>query len=112
SPDNQQWEVNGLAWGLDGWVYGASSIANNPIRIGDTGRTIALGGRDFRMNPDTLAFEPAAGRTQFCRVRDDFDHWFGNDNSTPLWHYPLEDRYVRRNPEVAYPPAKVAVVAD
>jgi len=112
SPDNQQWEVNGLTWGLDNWVYGASSIHNEPIQTGETDHTLELGGRDFRLNPDTLAFEPAAGRTQFCRVRDDFDNWFGNDNSNSLWHYPLEDRYVRRNPEVAYPPPKVAVVAD
>ena len=63
------------------------------------------------MNPDTLAFEPAAGRTQFCRSRDDFDNWFGNDNSTPLWHYPLPDRYVRRNPHVPTPPPRVAVAA-
>jgi putative membrane-bound dehydrogenase-like protein len=111
-PDNQQWEVNGLTWGLDNWVYGASSIHNNPIKLGESEQTIDLGGRDFRMNPDTLAFEPAAGRTQFCRVRDDWGNWFGNDNSNSLWHYPLEDRYVRRNPHVAYPPPRVAVVAD
>lgn len=111
-PDNQQWEVNGLTWGLDNWVYGASSIHNDPIKLGESERVIDLGGRDFRMNPDTLAFEPAAGRTQFCRVRDDWGNWFGNDNSNSLWHYPLEDRYVRRNPHVAYPPPRVAVVAD
>ena len=112
SPDNQQWEVNGLTWGLDNWVYGASSIKNDPIRREGAGESIDLGGRDFRMNPDTLAFEPAAGRTQFCRVRDDFGNWFGNDNSNPLWHYPLEERYVRRNPHATYPGPKVPVVAD
>jgi putative membrane-bound dehydrogenase-like protein len=112
SPDNQQWSVNGLAWGLDNWVYGASSVRNDPIAIGDTGRTVDLGGRDFRMNPDTLAFEPASGRTQYCRVRDDFDHWFGNDNSNPLWQYPLEERYVARNPYVTPPAPRAAIVAD
>jgi putative membrane-bound dehydrogenase-like protein len=109
SPDNQQWEVNGLAWGLDNWVYGASSIHNEPIHVGETDHTIELGGRDFRMNPDAGAFEPAAGRTQFCRVRDDWGNWFGNDNSNPLWNYPLEDRYARRNPHVAAPPPNVYV---
>jgi putative membrane-bound dehydrogenase-like protein len=112
SPDNQQWEVNGLTWGLDNWVYGASSIHNDPINVNGSEKPLELGGRDFRMNPDTLAFEPAAGRTQFCRVRDDWGNWFGNDNSNPLWHYPLEERYVRRNPHVAYPGPRVAVVAD
>jgi putative membrane-bound dehydrogenase-like protein len=112
NPDNQQWEVNGLSWGLDNWVYGASSIRNDPIRMADGKAPLELGGRDFRMNPDTGAFEPAAGRTQFCRVRDDFGNWFGNDNSNPLYHYPLEERYVRRNPNVTYPSPKVSVVAD
>jgi putative heme-binding domain-containing protein len=45
------------------------------------------------------------------RVRDDFDNWFGNDNSTLLWHYPLPDQYVRRNPHVAYPDPRVNVTA-
>ena len=109
SPENQQWEVNGLGWGLDNWVYGAGSIRNNPVHVAGTGRVVEIGGRDFRMDPDTLAFEPASGRTQFCRVRDDFGDWFGNDNSNPLWHYPLEDRYVRRNPFVTPPPPRVYV---
>jgi putative membrane-bound dehydrogenase-like protein len=113
SPDNQQWEVNGLAWGLDNWVYGASSIRNDPIHVGGKPepRHVELGGRDFRMNPDTLAFEPASGRTQFCRVRDDWDNWFGNDNSNPLWHYPLPERYLARNPHVPAPSPRVYVAA-
>ena len=45
-------------------------------------------------------------------MRDDFGNWFGNDNSNPLWHYPLEERYVRRNPHVTYPGPRAAVVAD
>src|SRR5205814_1646123 len=48
----------------------------------------------------------------FCRVRDDWNNWFGNDNSNPLWHYPLEERYIRRNPHVTYPGPRQPVVAD
>ena len=111
SPDNQQWAVNGLSWGLDNRVHGASSVSNDRVRVGDTGRFVDLGGRDFRMDPDAPAFEPAAGRSQFGRTRDDWGNWFGNDNSTPLWHYPVPEQYARRNPHVAPPAVRVAVAA-
>ncbi|HEV8606987.1 MAG TPA: neutral/alkaline non-lysosomal ceramidase N-terminal domain-containing protein, partial [Tepidisphaeraceae bacterium] len=108
-PENQQWEVNGFSWGLDGWVHGASSIRNNVIKCIQTGKEVELGGRDFRMRPDTGEFEAAAGRTQFGRVRDDFGNWFGNENSVVLWHYPLAEQYLRRNPHVPSPNPRVAV---
>src|SRR6266478_1580100 len=73
------------------------------------GKTVELGNRDFRMNPDTGDLEPATGRTQQGRVRDDWGNWFGCDNSNLLWHYPLADHYLRRNPHVAPPPAAVFV---
>lgn len=109
SPQNEQWEVNGLSLGLDNWVYGASSVVNKPINVAATGKVINLGNRDFRMNPDTGEFEAASGRTQWCRVRDDWGNWFGNDNSNLLWHYPLPEHAARRNPYVAAPPPAVSV---
>jgi putative membrane-bound dehydrogenase-like protein len=112
SPDNEQWEVNGLCYGLDNWVYAGSSIHNNPIRVIATGQVIQLGNRDFRFNPDNSAFEPASGHTQFNRIRDDFGNWFGNDNSNLLWHYPLAEHYVRRNPHVAAPNPAVHIPSD
>ncbi len=45
--------------------------------------------------------EPATGRTQQGRVRNDFDEWFGCDNSDLGRHYPIADHYLRRNPYVA-----------
>ena len=108
-PLNEQWLVNGLSWGLDNWIYGASSITNGPIEVVGGHSSIQLGGRDYRIHPDTLEFEPAAGRTQYCRVRDDWGNWFGNDNSNLLWHYPLAEQYVRRNSNVTVPPTQVLV---
>ena len=68
-------------------------------------------GRDFRMNPDSGAFETVAGLTQHGRVRDDWGHWFGCDNGSALFHYPLHEHYARRNPQVATPPPSVNVPA-
>ena len=69
---------------------------------------VALGDRD-RIKPDTGELEPATGQTQQGRVRDDRGNWFGCDNSNLLWHYPLDEQYLRRNPHVAYPNTTVNV---
>ena len=54
---------------------------------------------------------PESGPSQFGRVRDDWGNWFGVQNSWPLWHYVLADRYLRRNPTYAAPDPRVQVRA-
>ncbi|MEI6534767.1 MAG: PVC-type heme-binding CxxCH protein, partial [Verrucomicrobiaceae bacterium] len=109
SEGNQQLRVNGLRWGMDGWVYcagGAHTVDYNTstsIVNKITGGKIELGARDFRFKPDTGEFDPQTGPAQFGRARDDWDHWFGVQNSKPLWHYVLQDHYLRRNPNVIPP---------
>ncbi len=113
---NQQLRVNGLRWGLDGWVYCANGAhhpgygADRRIEAVKTGATVALGSRDFRFRPDTGEIDPLSGPSQFGRNRDDWGNWFGEQNSHPLWHYVLEDRYVRRNPHFASPDPRKQVV--
>ena len=52
-----------------------------------------------------------SGPSQFGRNRDDWGRWFGTQNSRPLWHYVLDDRYLRRNPHYAAPdPTRQIVV--
>jgi putative membrane-bound dehydrogenase-like protein len=115
---NQQHRVNGFAWGLDGWIYGANGDSGGSIVRSDamfarwkasrgasalqlTNAPISISGRDFRFRPDTGEFEAIEGQTQFGRVRDDWGNWFGNANYTWLWHYPLPARYLARNPHLA-----------
>ena len=43
----------------------------------------------FACTPDTGAFEPVKRLTQQGRARDDWGDWFGCDNSTLAWHYPI-----------------------
>jgi putative membrane-bound dehydrogenase-like protein len=97
---NYQARVNSLEYGLDGWVYGSCGLFGGTIQS-FTGKTLALGDRDFRIKPDTGAIEPATGRTQQGRVRDDWGNWFGCDNSNLCVHYVLADHYLRRNPHTA-----------
>lgn len=93
---NFQARVNSLEYGLDGWVHGSCGLFGGQIKSFN-GKTYALGNRDFRIKPDTGELEPATGQTQQGRVRDDFDHWFGCDNTELAVHYPLPDHYLRRN---------------
>lgn len=103
---NQQHRVNGFAYGLDGWLYVANGDSGGGITSTRTGEKLELRGRDLRIHPETGRMEAVSGQTQFGRNRDDWDHWFGNNNSRPLWHYVLEEQALRRNPHYAPPDPK------
>ena len=111
-PGNQQLRVNGLRWGLDNWIYCASGGhhagygADRRIRSQRTGIELHLGSRDLRIRPADGSVQPQSGPAQFGRVRDDWGHWFGVQNSRPLWHYVLADHYAQRNPHLPAPSAK------
>lgn len=125
---NQQHRVNGLRWGLDNWLHlangdsGGSIEAISGIRseptdptskathtdwldtmaeVAGPGQSVAINGRDLRICPDDGTLQPLSGQTQFGRERDDWGNWFGNNNSNPIWHYALDDRYLRRNPQAS-----------
>jgi putative membrane-bound dehydrogenase-like protein len=108
---NPQARVNSLEYGLDGWVYGASGLIGGTITSFAGGEPLALRGRDFRIRPDTGEIEAVSGRTQQGRARNDWGDWFGCDNETLCWHYPLAEQYLRRNPLVVPPPGAVSVSA-
>jgi putative membrane-bound dehydrogenase-like protein len=100
---NPQLRVNGLQWGLDGWVYCANGWSSGKIRCVLTGDVIDLARQDFRIQPDTGKLELQTGITEFGRNRDDWGNWYGCDNTNVAWHFVLEDRYLRRNPHLKAP---------
>jgi putative membrane-bound dehydrogenase-like protein len=100
--ENYQGRVNSLRYGLDGWIYGACGLFGGRI-TNEHGDRLELGNRDFRIRPDLGQIEPVTGTTQQGRVRNDWGDWFGCDNSTLIRHYPIEDRYTRRNPALPAP---------
>lgn len=110
--DNYQARVNSLSIGLDNWMYGANGLIGGVIHGMAGAKEINISGRDFRFHVETAEFEPASGLTQQGRVRDDWDNWFGCDNSVLLWHYPLPEHALRRNPYVPFPDPKVNVAND
>ena len=105
---NEQHMANGLQWGLDGWLYIANGGTRGQIVSARSGESIEMGG-DVRIRPDDGVAQPQSGRSQFGRNRDDWGNWFGNNNANPLWHYALEDHYLRRNPYLAPPNATLTV---
>ncbi len=109
--DNQQARVNSISLGLDNWFYGASGLFGGEIEK-PGGAKVPISGRDFRMALDFSSIEPAAGLSQQGRVRDDFGNWFGCDNSTLAWHFPLAERDAARNPSAILPDSRVAVAND
>jgi putative membrane-bound dehydrogenase-like protein len=100
---NQQHRVNGLRWGLDNWIYVGNGDSGGTIKSLKTGDVVNVSGRDLRIRPDAGLIDAQSGQTQFGRCRDDWGNWFGGNNSNPMWHYVLEDHYLRRNPHVAPP---------
>ncbi|MCE9607827.1 MAG: hypothetical protein K8U03_23315 [Planctomycetia bacterium] len=100
---NPQHLANGLRLGLDGWVHCANGGTHTAIEALRTKEKIAIGARDFRIHPDTGAVEPLAGRSQCLREMDDWGNWFGSSNANPLFHFVLEEKYLRRNPHASYP---------
>ena len=106
---NQQLRVNGLSWGLDNWIHGANGshhpgyAKNTMIHSSRAGSTLPLGSMDFRIRPDEGLMEALSGPSQFGRARDDWGNSFGVQNSFPLWHYVLEERYLTRNINFAPP---------
>lgn len=86
---NYQARVNSLTYGIDGWVYGSCGLFGGEILSHRTGQTVALGDRDFRIDPDRGILEPLTGRTQQSRVRNDAGDWFGCTNGQTVLHYPV-----------------------
>ena len=106
---NPHARVNSLQWGLDGWVYGAGGLFGGDIEVSPNGPVVSVRDRDFRLLPDQRRIEPATGRTQQGRARNDWGQWFGCNNSQLVLHYPLHEHWLMRKRELI-PPATVVAI--
>jgi putative membrane-bound dehydrogenase-like protein len=104
--NNVQGLVNNLKWGLDNAFTGAasSSISKVCALKGPDPGFVDLRGRDFRFRP-TGEMEPLSGGGLFGNAFDDFGRRFVCRNWYPAYHVVIEDRYVRRAPQLALPSA-------
>ena len=109
---NQQHRVNGLRWSVDNWLLAGNGNSGGTIKSSLTGQTVNVNGRDLRIRPDSGDFEAQSGQTQYGICRDDWGNRFGGDNSQPMWHYVLDDHYLRRNPHFIAPSARKNVPVE
>ena len=108
---NPQHRVNGLLYGLDNWVHGATGHGVGRVKSLTTTDEVDIRGRDFRIKPDTGRIETTTGITQFGTAMNDWGDWFGCDNSNPGFQFVLDENYLRRNPHFL-PPAPRTQVPD
>lgn len=99
---NPQHRINGFTYGLDHSLHCASGDNLGKITSVKTGEVINASGHDVQLWPDDGQIAVTSGRTQFIRSRDDWGQWFGNDNSHPMFHFPIDAAYLKRNPAVTY----------
>ncbi|HEX2475179.1 MAG TPA: neutral/alkaline non-lysosomal ceramidase N-terminal domain-containing protein [Lacipirellulaceae bacterium] len=102
TPANPQHRTNGFAYGLDHSLHCASGDNLGDLTLVRTGETVNASGQDVQIWPDSGRLAAISGRTQYIRSRNDWGDWFGNDNSRPMYHYPIENRYLRRNKAVSF----------
>lgn len=94
---NQQHRVNGPRWGLDNWIHCANGDSGGMIMCEKNGQVVDVSGRDIRIRPDEGLLETESGNSQFGICFDDWGSRFGCANWLPVWHYALDEKYMRRN---------------
>ncbi len=112
--ENVQALINGLLWGPDGWIYGASGPNGGTIKnlTKPDAKPVAVRGRDFRFKPDGSAFEAISGGGQFGHTFDDWGHRFVCSNSNHIRQIVLPSRYLERNPHLVAPSAVLDIAAE
>jgi putative membrane-bound dehydrogenase-like protein len=120
---NTQLRVNGLAWGLDNWIYVANGRSDGEVRkpSDPPSQAISIRRRDFRFTlapvfaigdpgsragmgaraPRIYVCEAIAGFSQFGLAHDDWGNRFPSWNTIPIRHVVLEQQALDRNPYLA-----------
>ncbi|HUY87833.1 MAG TPA: PVC-type heme-binding CxxCH protein [Pirellulales bacterium] len=107
---NQQLRANGLAWGLDNWIYGANGRSNGDIRRPGADEAVSIRTRDFRFSPNTERFEAIPGQSQFGQTHDDWGRRFLSWNTIPIRHALLDPATLDSHPRLI--PQAVRDIAD
>lgn len=127
---NVQGLLNGLVWGLDHRIYGASASNGGQVRLtsapkspngltsapGSPGRSVH--GSDFRFDPTAAldrrpeAFETIEGSAQYGNSFDDVGHRFLCSNSNHAQLATLPRHYLERNPHLVAPSAVTSIAFE
>ncbi|REK22268.1 MAG: hypothetical protein DWQ41_19585 [Planctomycetota bacterium] len=111
--ENPQLRANHPTFALDNHIYVANGLRGGEVIAGDgwaeffdqpaetKHEPVSLSGRDFRFDPRSGEYEAISGVGQFGVTFDDWGNRFVCSNRNPCDHVVLEERYLRRNPDVA-----------
>lgn len=94
---NPQHRVNGFSYSLDNELQFSSGDSVDAINIAADGSSKKVAGRDLALNVDTGKVRLVTGTSQYGRSRDDYENWFGNSNSFPMYHFVIEEDYLARS---------------
>ncbi len=111
---NVQGLFNSFQWGLDNRIHGATSSSGALVTRPDAPeyKPLALNGRDFAFNPQTLEMATTSGGAQHGMSFDDWGRKFLSSNSDHIQLVMYEDRYVARNLYLAAPGPRASIAAD
>ncbi len=111
---NVQGLLNGLLWGTDGWIYGASGPNGGVIKnlMRPDSPQVTVRGRDFRFKPDGSALEATSGGGQFGHSFDDWGHRFVCNNSNHIRQVVLSSQDLERNPALTVSKVTTDIAAD
>jgi putative membrane-bound dehydrogenase-like protein len=101
------YRVNGLLWGVDGWIY-ARGVGDTPIHWGDdpTGPALSTRGMNFRFKPKEKKFEAVSGMSSCVGLTsDDWGHLFFTNSAEHVYQVVLPREAVSRNRNLVAPPA-------
>jgi putative membrane-bound dehydrogenase-like protein len=94
---NPQHRVNGFAYSLNHELQFSSGDSVDRVMIQADGSEAKVAGRDIALDVDRGLIHLTTGVSQYGRSRDDWENWFGNSNSFPMYHFVIEEEYLRRS---------------
>src|SRR2546428_6121538 len=99
------YRVNGLLWGVDGWIY-ARGVGDMPIHWGDDpkGEALSTKGMNFRFKPKEKKFEAVSGMSSCVGLtQDDYGHLFFTNSAEHIYQVVLPHKYLSRNRNLVAP---------
>ncbi len=109
---NVQGLMNSFRWGLDNRIHVACSSAAGKIGKPGSDAKLEVRGRDLAFNPDTFEIEVTSGGGQHGMAFDDWGRKFVSSNSNHIQQVMYDDHYLKRNPYLKAPPARISIAAD
>lgn len=97
--------MNNLEWGLDHWVYGASSYNGGEMRALEhpEDKPQSTRGRDFRFDPLSHRIQPIPGAGDFGNGFDDWGNRFVCSSGEHIMHDVVPAHYLTLNPYLPLP---------